>query len=42
MNNKDLIIQNRNRIYNIYRNSAKLLKEVDCIASYIEIDYTII
>ena len=40
MNNKDLIIQNRNRIYNIYRNSAKLLKEVDCIASYIEIDYT--
>lgn len=42
MNNKDLIIQNRNRIYSIYRDSAKLLKEVDCIVSYIEIDYTMI
>ena len=40
MNNKDLIIQNRNRIYRICRDSAKLLKEVDCKVSSIEIDYT--
>lgn len=40
--NKDLIIQNRKRVYSINRNSAKLLKEINADVSYVEIAYTMI
>lgn len=38
--NEDLIKQNRNRIYRINRDSARLLKEVNSGVSYVEIAYT--
>ena len=40
--NKDLIIQNRKRVYSINRNSARLLKEINADVSYVEIAYTMI
>lgn len=37
---EDLIKQNRNRVYRINRDSARLLKEMNSGVSYVEIAYT--